>query len=798
MIFATRTLEFDKVTARLAALTSFSAGRDLALALLPTDDFDEAERRQAATSEASRLGDVKPDLTLGGARDIRPAVSRAALGGLLLPRDLLGIAGLVRCARRWRATLTRLDDLFPTLARYGYRLGEHRPIVEEVESALAESGEVLDSASPELRRVRQALRAAQERVRQRIQEIIASPATRLLLQEPIVTERNGRFVVPVKAEHRNRLRGIVHDQSASGATIFVEPLEVVELANRARQLEVEEEQEIERILLTLSGLVGDDAPALAESVQALAEIDLHLACARLAAVQRATRPSLRDFDHRDPSEPVLRLIEARHPLLGPDAVPLSLDLGLDFDLLVITGPNTGGKTVALKTVGLLTLMALAGLHLPAAEGCVVMVFRSVHADIGDEQSIEQSLSTFSSHVSHVVEMLRDADDRSLVLLDELGAGTDPQEGSALARALLEHLRQRRVSCVATTHYSELKLYAHSAARVENASVEFDLATLSPTYRLLVGLPGRSNALEIASRLGLPRVIVERARAALDPASVEAGQLLDQIQHERQAAQRSRREAESERHAARKARADLERQLAEQRRNQQELWTRAERDSADELRALRREIAALRNEAQRARRDPTTIDRLAAHAAAIQPVRAPVLPLAMAAPVEPEEAEPPVYPVALVPGAEVHLPSLGVPGRISRLDGDDVEVEVRGMRVRLRRRDLVGARELNRKERAAGQREDASRIVLSEPEHQVALQLDLRGQRRDEAGQELDRYLNDAYLAGLRAVRVVHGKGTGAVRQAVHELLGSHPLVRRFGAAPREAGGDGATEVELVA
>lgn len=797
MTFALRTLEFEKIRARLAELASFSAGRELALRLEPTADPEEARRWQAGTAEALRLGEQKPDLALGGAHDIRPEVERAALGGMLLPDELLRIADVVRCARRWRANLTRLAHLFPTLAAIAHRLGEHRPLLEEITAAIADSGELRDDASPELRRLREALRTALERVRARLQDIITSPTTRPALQEPIITERGGRYVVPVKAEARGRIKGVVHDQSASGATLFIEPLEVVELTNRWRQLQVEEQEEIERILRKLSRQVAAEAEELTRSVGALAELDLQLAKARLATQQRASRPELRDFDHRAPNEPVVRLVQARHPLLGPDAVPLTLELGRDFDILVITGPNTGGKTVALKTVGLLTLMAQAGLYLPASDGCIVTVFRSVHADIGDEQSIEQSLSTFSSHVSHIVAMLREADDRSLVLLDELGAGTDPQEGAALARALLEHLRQRRVYCIATTHYSELKLYAHAAPRVENASVEFDPLTLRPTYRLIVGQPGRSNALQIAERLGIPRAILERARASLDPARVEAGQLLEQLQRERQSAEEARRLAERERREAARARARLEQEIAEERRRQQRRWRETEEESRRLLEELRREIDALRRAAQRGQVDRETLEQLTARAEQLAPIAPPAEVSVPSPPVERAgQAGAEQQPLAV--GMEVMVSGLGVPGTITRLDAETAEVDVRGMRIRLRTEGLTPAPRAERQVHSAREREPATRVVLKARDQQVPLQLDLRGQRRDEAAQELDRYLNEAYLAGLRTVRIVHGKGTGAVRQAVHELLEHHPLVRRYALAQREAGGEGATEVELVA
>ena len=806
--FAIGPLELDKVLGMLAERTSFSAGRELALGLRASADAELVERWQSATEEARRLPSLKPGLTIGGARDVRPSTERAGIGGVLQPVELLEVAATIGVARVWQGTLQRLRDVLPTLADVADRLDEHRPLREEIDRAIDDNGEVADDASPRLREIRNGLRRARDRLLSRLQELLNSPAIRPTLQDAVITQRNGRYVLPIRAEERGRVNGIVHDQSASGATLFVEPLPIVEAGNRVRQLEAEEEHEVERILRALSNQVAVQGGTLDATVGALAELDLCLAKGRLADQMDASRPIL----HRLPRtgrRAAVRLIEARHPLLRGDVVPLSLELGGEFDVLVITGPNTGGKTVALKTVGLLALMAQAGLQVPAAEGSELAVFAGIHADIGDEQSIEQSLSTFSSHVTHIVRMLGHVDECSLVLLDELGAGTDPQEGSALARAILTCLRDRGALTIATTHYSELKAFAHTTSRVENASVEFDVATLAPTYRLLVGVPGRSNALAVASRLGVPTEIVEHARTLLSPETAETEALLGEIQRERTEAEVATLEARRRAEEAERLRRRLRDQLRETERARREILDRARAES-EEL------LAELRREAERRLRDLAAggadSRRLRAAVEAVEALRP--LPAPEAAPGLDAELGPELdgaTEAPLEPGAEVVVPRLGVPGRILSVAANgDAELEVRGMRVRVRAAELAEARPANRRERTEAARERAAEagregghagrplLVRAETAPEAPpTQLDLRGLRRDEAAETLDRYLNDAYLAGLRFARVVHGKGSGAVRAAVREQLAGHPLVKSFAPADPRQGGDGATEVALA-
>src|SRR5260221_5278044 len=495
------TLEYPKILAKVAKEAAFSASKDLVMELEPTSDLGEARRRLAYTTEAYHLLDLQADASVRGAHDIRALLAHAAREGVLTPADLLEVLTTIQSAIYVAHLLEKLDaEEFPLLHSLGRDMPQRPHLVRRIEETISEEGEVLDTASPALQKIRFDIRGANQRLHERLRTLVNEYGN--ALQEHIITIRNDRYVVPVKAENRSQVRGIVHDQSSSGATVFIEPMVVVELNNRLRQLQIEERQEIERILRVLSLEIGREAETLKLAVELLADFDLHLAKARYGRMTRSSEPHLNNEGRID-------LRNARHPLLTGNVVPINFHLGREFFMVVITGPNTGGKTGALKTVGLFPLMAQAGLHIPADEASEVAVFEDIFADIGDEQSIEQSLSTFSSHMSHIIEILRRIEaekDKSapeirgklaeilvnkqgqfgpqvLVLLDELGAGTDPSEGSALARAILTYLLERRVTTVATTHYSELKAFAHEQPGVVNASVEFNIETLSPTYRL---------------------------------------------------------------------------------------------------------------------------------------------------------------------------------------------------------------------------------------------------------------------------------------------------------------------------
>ncbi len=786
-------LEYPLVRSRLAAATAFAPGRRLAEALEPSPDpvivargLDETEQARGFTAE-------HPGAGIGGARDIGPWVERAARGGRLDAEHFLEIA----------ATLESASRLADALA------GERRPLLRDLgrelhplpglRSVLARSfdpvGELLDTASPRLGGLRRAVRVAYDRLRGRLDTLVHSGELQGALQEPIVTLRNGRYVLPVRSEARGRVRGIVHDASGSGQTLFVEPLVVVELGNAWREAQLAEREEVERILDELSGLVAVNARALRETLEALARFDLWTAKARLAEEMDAVRAEIA-------GRPELSLLGARHPGLSGRVVPIDVRLGGDYTALLITGPNTGGKTVALRTIGLLCLMHQAGLHIPADRGSSLPVLEDVFADIGDEQSIAQSLSTFSGHLQAIVRIVHQARPGTLVLLDELGAGTDPTEGSALAQALLDRFIRAGALVAATTHYAELKAYAHTTPAARNASVEFDLETLSPTYRLTIGLPGTSQAFAIAERLGLPPEIVAEARsrltesqqafeATLAAIKAERGETVDALARARLAETRAaedRRAAEEERRRARRERDEA---------------VRAAREEAERLvDELRGEVRATRRALERETVTAPSLEAAMARAEA----RLERLP----APAAPEPPARVAAPADWQVGARARSRSQGWEGRVAAIDrgGRRATLEAGGLRVTVRLDDLepaVGAApgSSTRAEPRSGRRGSelegvagpASELRLQRA-RTVASSLDLRGATVAEALDLLDRYLDDAALAGLDRVTVVHGLGTGALRDAVRERAGGHPLVTGWRPGGRGEGGDGATVVNL--
>jgi DNA mismatch repair protein MutS2 len=793
-------LEFPKVLERLARHASFSLGRERALALRPADDPEEVRRRLQETTEAVRLIEARAPVSLGGARDIRPLVERAQREGMLEGHQLLEILGTLQAATRLRQLLERLDPTYPHLRGLAVGLFPLPRLQDEIARCIGPQGEVLDGASARLAAIRSQKVVLQNRIAERMQALLLR--YRAFLQEPIITQRQGRYVLAVRADQKKAVRGLVHDHSASGATLYVEPIEVVELGNELRELELAEQEEVRRILLELSEAVAAEAAALQETVETLARFDLILARARYSLELQGSEPTLvlqRDGKHilwppavagqeapasLPQGEPPLHLLRARHPLLDPaTVVPIDLYLGGEFRVLVITGPNTGGKTVALKTVGLLVAMAQSGMHIPAAPGSRIPVVRRIFADIGDEQSIEQSLSTFSAHMTRIIEVLREAEADSLVLLDELGAGTDPVEGSALARALIEALLERGCLTVATTHHSELKAYAYATPGVENACVEFDVETLSPTYVLTIGLPGRSNALAIASRLGLDGQIIARARRWLSEEEVRTETLLEQIQQEREEIRRSLEEARRAEEHARDLERRFEREVRELERQRHEILARAREEAEEALRTIRNRLDALERDLSTVR---VTREWLAQAREQLREVEASIPEV----PAEPT-AFPPQEQEALQPGDAVWVESLKAYGEV--LSPPDaaglVEVQVGSFKMR---RPLTDLHRTSRRE------EGGVRVVRRKPAaQQVPLEIEVRGWRVAEVEEVLDPYLNDAYLAGLPFVRIIHGKGTGTLRRVVREFLANHPLVASFEGAPDRDGGEGVTIAHLI-
>ena len=724
-------LEFDKILQRLAANTSFSAGRELVLETLPTNDISLARQWLAETTEARRLLSEYSDVHLGGVHDVRPLLPQAERGAVLLATELLDIRSTLLRARSIRNVLTRLETRFPNLADIGFRVEPVPKLADQIAQVINERGEVLDSASPKLARLRSEIKVVQGRLMERLNKLITTSTTAQYLQEPIVTQRQGRYVVPLKAEFKGRLRGLIHDQSASGATLFIEPYGVVELNNEWRKLQLDEEDEVRRLLAELSDLVADDAPQIRQTVEALALLDLIFARARYADELRASEPELVEWGReaegqrsqvaRSPGAEwqrrsagrecggrgsesveapaavphpgsVIDLKRARHPLLNQETV-VAIDVTLDEDYFVvlITGPNTGGKTVSLKTVGLLALMAQAGLHIPARDGSRLSCFETVFADIGDEQSIEQSLSTFSSHMTNIIGVLDEADDRSLVLLDELGAGTDPEEGSALARALLDHLVRRRVTVFATTHYSDLKVYAHSTPGVRNANVEFDVETLAPTYELSIGLPGRSNALAIATRLGLDRAIISAAEALVRPEALEADSLLQGIKDTRERLEAERSQAEAARRQAEAHEKELRYRLNKFEEARREVLNEARTQAQTELEELAVELEQVRKQlagfASVSGADAGT-QSPSAHRQMLVEAQRVVAARQKAAEKLPESTEPQPPPaqraIPLAMGDTVWIPSLQATGQIVglALDDNEAEVQIGSFRMRM--------------------------------------------------------------------------------------------------------------------
>ncbi len=775
-------LEYPKILQQLAALCTFSPAKARALALRPTPSLRRARQALQVTAEARRF-DLQMDASLGGARDIRPLAEAASRGRTLTPEELLNIQATLAVARRLHKQIDSHAADYPLLAEIAAALPDERPLIRQIGTAIAADGTLTDAASPRLAGLRRRVQTAQQRLSDRLQRYLNDKKTASLLQEAFITQRDGRYVLPVKAQHKGQLPGIVHDQSASGATLFIEPLPVVALNNALREAQLALRDEEQRVLAALSQQVGERAAALIEAVETLAELDLLFAKARYAEALGAHAPDLHDSDGNHQ----FALRGAWHPLLNAEtAVRNDIILPPGTRALVLTGPNTGGKTVTLKTVGLLALMAQSGLHIPADADSSLPCFRRIYADIGDEQSIEQSLSTFSGHIRNIVRILKKADAHSLVILDELGAGTDPQEGAALARAILAWLVEKGAYTFVATHYPELKTFAHASSGVLNASLEFNLHTLRPTYRLTIGLPGRSNALAIARRLGLPEDILQRAASQLDPGSLHADDLLDEIQRQRNLARKERRRAERKHAEVRKMRRQLRERLAHIEDERLAILEQARQEAEEEIRALRAEIRRLRRRLPLTGKQEPKED--------LRPLEEEVRQLekkVKKAASPPPAADPrPAAPLRV--GARVHVRTLGIEGVIQRLDDEEAEVQAGALRMRLPLTALQPKAEKKNAAVSAVSSSQASVPAAASP----GIQIDLRGQTVDEALTALDRHLEKAFLAGLPFVRVVHGKGTGALRAAIREWLPTHPHVASFAAGSPAEGGEGVTIVHL--
>lgn len=785
-------LEYSKVIARLAAHTSNGIGREFAEQLEPLPYPETVTRRLQETREARMLRDHDSGIPLGGIHDVRATVERARIGTRLTPRELLEVLYTVSAARRLRMYILNRQEKCPLLAEMATNIPILQIVESRIETCISESADVRDSASAELGRVRSALKITSQRLTDRLQSILASERSRTWIQEGVVTLREGRYCIPVKAEYARAFGGIVHDSSQSGATVFIEPQQTVEMGNELKQLQIKEEQEVERILYELAALVGSYYDELQRAVSILGHFDVIHAKAILAEEMGATEPALN-------RKGIVKLYGARHPLLTGNVVPIDIELGERFTTLLITGPNTGGKTVTLKTVGLMTLMTLAGMQIPANADSEIALFDQVYADIGDEQDIQQSLSTFSAHLRNIVRIVDTVSSNALVLLDEVGSGTDPGEGAALAKALLDTLMRLGARVIATTHYGELKEYAYARAGVENASVEFNKDTLSPTYRILLGIPGMSNAFYIASRLGLRDDIIDDARAFLSNREIETGELLQQIEASRRKAAEAERDATRAREEAYKARDEYQKRVQQIADVQRTVRQQAQDEAREVLRRATDKAENIVKELQRmnkgARKGTSARSKLNTLRNETYNALTPreELPKEDLAPIEPGHK--------YKKGDLVRVLSLNMDGQLTDNPKDGVvPVQIGIMRATLPLEQLrplkkTEAREVERRqERAnASQVSGAGEIALRKS-MQIAPELMLRGMRVDEAQPLLDKYVDDAFAAGIHQARIIHGRGTGALRKVVHEYLSQHPAVASFRLSKEDEGGDGATVV----
>jgi len=785
-------LEFPKVLTSLAGFAAFSASKEVALDLKPTRSLEEARHRQAVTAEAVRLFSVNDAVSVGGSTDIRPLVSLAARGGVLAPAELLSVKTTLVAARELWRVFEHASAEYPHLKEIAEPLSPGLGLVDAISRCISERGEVMDQASEHLSAVRREVKIAHERLIAKLDRIVNDGKLAPMLQEGIVTQRNGRYVIPLRADYKGRIKAIVHDQSASGATLFVEPLVTVELNNHWQEQILLEKEEERKVLTELSRQVGEHAEPLTRVVDSLAALDLAFMCAKYALSLRAVEPVLSAIEQGKPDQypgSTIRLYQARHPLLDPDSVvPIDLVMDEKTFALVITGPNTGGKTVTLKTLGLLVLMAQSGLHLPVQSGSTLNVFPKVFADIGDEQSIEQSLSTFSGHIRNIIHILKRADRASLVLLDELGAGTDPQEGAALARAILTHLIRRGITCLVATHYPELKTYAHSTPGAMNASMEFDLKSLRPTYRLNIGLPGRSNALLIAEKIGLPADIIADARSSTSDLDIRAEDLLDEIHSQRDKARKDRAQAEETRLLIEQKEKELSNRLSRIEDERRNILETARSEAAKRVADLEIELSDLRRELSRARQPLNALNQVTESLQSLQSrVDKPV------------ERKPEFTPVTsgLRMGEKVRIPSLELEGIVCGISADDVEVQVGAMRMRVRQSEIDRRMEpATEKNKAVATPSRTYTGAGSSLSPSPGMEIDLRGQRAEDALVAMDRYIEAAYLAGMPFIRIIHGKGTGRLRQVLRDALRDSPHITRWEDGLRNEGGEGVTVAHL--
>lgn len=786
-------LEFDKIVDLLAEQAASSPGKEQCRRLVPSTNRFEIERLQRETAEAYTFLVTRGQPPFGGLRDIRNSVGCTEVGAVLTMEELLNIAGILYTSGQLKeyGKHVREDEEYPCLDPMFMGLSPMTSLEREIHRCIASEEEMYDNASQKLASIRKEIRITQERVRSQLQSMIHSSTYKSMLQDEVVTMRGGRYCIPVKAEFKSSVQGMVHDQSGSGSTVFIEPIAVVQLNNKATELELEEKREIQRILAMLSEQVHMSAQELMANFELMVQFDFLFAKAKLALRMNAVPPIFTDTGY-------IELKNARHPLLDEKkVVPITIYLGESFTSLIVTGPNTGGKTVTLKTLGLLQMMGQAGLHIPTSDQPKLAVLDQIFADIGDEQSIEQSLSTFSSHMVNIVEILQKVTPFSLVLFDELGAGTDPVEGAALANAILEDLRQRRILTVATTHYSELKVYALSTEGVENASCEFDVDTLKPTYRLLIGVPGKSNAFAISKRLGLPDTVIHKAQELLESNDVKFEEMMSDLELRR-------RQTEEEQQKIRLLRLEIDDLSRQTRDNQQKLEKQKEKilqKAREEARDILYKAKAEADESIRLM-NKLVKQGQAVDIRALEEQRSKLRSSAAAAEEKAVGREAIHYEKVdrrqLVPGTRVKLRNMEQECIIQTApdakDGLMIQVGIMKMQIHVQdiARVLPEAGEVKKK-KVDGKGQTAGAFGKAQT---ISLEVDLRGMMVEEAMGILDKYIDDAFLAGVPKVTVIHGKGTGALRKATQQFLKRHPHVKSYRLGAFGEGESGVTIVEM--
>ena len=785
---ALRTLEYTKVIDRLVNLVATQRGRELAEALQPSSEYQTVESNLALTEDAVRVLRHAASIPFGGIRDLRQVLGRARIGGGLSGEELLAVGSTLRAVRLLKGFFAEYAEFIGGLEPWVQGLTVLRNSEFAIERSIDDNGTVKDDASEKLSQLRREIRVIQGRIKDKLDSILRSSQYKSYFQDALYTMRGDRYVIPIKQEYRHQFPGILHDQSASGATVFIEPMALVNMNNDLKGVISAEQVEVEKILLALSLQVAAAADPIEANCDILAQLDFVFAKARLAFEMHAVRPAVNVQGRVD-------LRQARHPLIVPaSVVPVDIRIGNEFNTLLITGPNTGGKTVALKTLGLLSLMMQSGLFVPAAADSTLAVFENIFADIGDEQSIEQSLSTFSGHMTNLVRILSQVTPSCLVLIDEIGAGTDPEEGTALAMAILEHLREQGIRTIATTHYGELKAFAYTQEGVENASVEFDIETLRPTYRLLIGVAGSSNAFAISQRLGLPKELVEKARIMAGGEHQKFETVLSVMEEHKRASEKERQEAAALRQESVRLRQIIEREKQSWEIKKKDAMIKARAEADELMRQTRLEAeavirdlkqhystsgaSALQESVDSARR------KIREKISELNPLEASETPVVF----ETDAA------AKVVKGSVVLVANLGQQGNVLSVEGDSVVVQLGALKMTVARNQC---RVLKRSEQKSLEPARKARQLSTEKMQPVSREIDIRGMNNEEASYVLEKYLDDAVLAGLDSVSIIHGKGTGALRKGVQTFLAAHPRVKGISIAEINQGGTGVSVVKLA-